>query len=316
MTVDRRGAGPRPRSRPRPRRRRHRAALLAVLPQRGGAAHRQWPGSRPAGLRSHRHGARRADVGEPTRRRRRRIRVRAAARTGARRERVAPRFPPDPSRQSRGARLEVALLGDAERAARRQAVVRPARPPGRRPCSSRWARTASTRWCPASAGSASAAASCSSPAAGPWTIATATMRLRVTIGPGATVCSSSYRPRIWRQSVSSERAASSCTAAIAACSWYGPIGALASASVIRRDPLGDGRRVPAAAVLLGERDQRAVRAGPRRTAGVGQQHQREQPGDLAVVGQALAQLPGQADRLARQLDPMQRRARSWRCSPR
>ena len=76
----------------------------------------------------------------------------------------------------------------------------------------------------------------------------------------------------------------------------------------QRDAFRDGRGVPGAAVLFGERDQGAVRTGSRRTPGVGQQHQREQPRHLAVVGQQVVHLPGQADRLARQLDAMQRRA--------
>ena len=86
--------------------------------------------------------------------------------------------------------------------------------------------------------------------------------------------------------MSSARAASSCTAAIAAWSWYGADRALRD-SVARdeRDALGDRRSVPQRAVLLVERDQLAVRPGARRAARVGEQHQREQPGDLAVVGQ-------------------------------
>ena len=41
------------------------------------------------------------------------------------------------------------------------------------------------------------------------------------------------------------------------------------------DPFGDGLGVPAAAVLLRQWDQGAVGAGPRRTAGVGEQHEGE-----------------------------------------
>ena len=104
--------------------------------------------------------------------------------------------------------------------------------------------------------------------------------------------------------MSSARGASSWTAAIAACSWYGPIGARVSVAVDQRDALGDRAAVPARAVLLGERDaarrRRPVRAG---AAGVGQQHQREQPGDLAVVGQQPVQLAGQPDRLVRAARP-------------
>ena len=69
-------------------------------------------------------------------------------------------------------------------------------------------------------------------------------------------------------------------------------------------PSAIGAAVPARAVLLGQRDQRAVGAGAGRAAGIGEQHQREQPGDLAVVGQPRrVQLPGQPDRLGGQLDP-------------
>ncbi len=78
---------------------------------------------------------------------------------------------------------------------------------------------ASTRWVPASAGSASASARPESAASGPCTIDSATSRLRVTIGPGATRSRRSYSARICHQSVSSARAASSWTAAMAAWSW-------------------------------------------------------------------------------------------------
>ena len=43
--------------------------------------------------------------------------------------------------------------------------------------------------------------------------------------------------------------------------------------------------VPPGAVLLGERDQLARGAGAGRAAGVGQQHEGQQPGRLGVVGQ-------------------------------
>ena len=47
------------------------------------------------------------------------------------------------------------------------------------------------------------------------------------------------------------------------------------------------------------------RAGAGRAPRVGQQHQRQQPGDLAVVGQQPVQLAGQPDRLGGQLGPLQ-----------
>ena len=67
------------------------------------------------------------------------------------------------------------------------------------------------------------------------------------------------------------------------------------------DAFGDQRGVPAAAVLRGERHQRAVRAGAGRAAGVVQQHQREQPGDLLVID-AGSEPTGQPDRLGGEVD--------------
>ena len=66
------------------------------------------------------------------------------------------------------------------------------------------------------------------PGRGPCTIATATAWFSVAIGLGADAGSSSVvEGQICGQSVSSASAASACTAAIAACSWYGPSGAVA-----------------------------------------------------------------------------------------
>ena len=47
-----------------------------------------------------------------------------------------------------------------------------------------------------------------------------------------------------------------------------------------RDALRDGIPVPQRSILFRERDQLAVRPGPRRAPGIGQQHQRQQSGDL------------------------------------
>ena len=71
-----------------------------------------------------------------------------------------------------------------------------------------------------------------------------------------------------------------------------------------------------ATVLLGEWNQVAVGAGTRRAAGIGEQHEGEQPGHLAVIGEPLVQLTGQPDRLGAELDPRSARAPSWRCIPR
>ncbi len=79
---------------------------------------------------------------------------------------------------------------------------------------------------------------------------------------------------------------------------------------------GDGRRVPEAAILLGQRDQLAVWTGAGRPAGVGQQHQGQQAGDLAVVWQQVADDPRQPDRLAGQVGALQVGPGAGGCSPR
>ena len=74
------------------------------------------------------------------------------------------------------------------------------------------------------------------------------------------------------------------------------------------DPFGDGAGVPAGPVLLGQGDQAAVGPGPGRPPGVGEQHQRQEPGDLAVLGQQPVQL------LVRRIASEVRSAR-WRSGP-
>lgn len=66
----------------------------------------------------------------------------------------------------------------------------------------------------------------------------------------------------------------------------------------------DRGAVPAGAVLLVEGHERAA-AGACRAAGVGEQHQREQAGDVAAAGEPGVQQPGEADRLRGQLDPVE-----------
>ena len=65
--------------------------------------------------------------------------------------------------------------------------------------------------------------------------------------------------------------------------------------------LGDHGPVPPAAVLVGEQDQRAVWPGAGRTAGLGQEQQRQQATDLGLVGHQPGQQPGQADGLGAQV---------------
>ena len=67
------------------------------------------------------------------------------------------------------------------------------------------------------------------------------------------------------------------------------------------DSLGDELGVPLAPVLLGERHDPSVRSGAAAAARVVQQHQCEQPVDLGVVHRRR-QLPGQSDRLGREVD--------------
>ena len=75
------------------------------------------------------------------------------------------------------------------------------------------------------------------------------------------------------------------------------------------DPLGDELGVPPAPVLVGERHDASVRSGAAAAAGMVQEHQGEQPVDLGVVHQG-GQLPGQPDRLGREVDV----ARLMRCA--
>ncbi len=68
-----------------------------------------------------------------------------------------------------------------------------------------------------------------------------------------------------------------------------------------RDAFRDGLPVPQGAILLRERDQIAVRPGPRRPPGIGQQHQRQQSRDLPVVRKEVVNSPGQPNRLIREI---------------
>jgi hypothetical protein len=91
---------------------------------------------------------------------------------------------------------------------------------------------------------------------------------------------------------------------MAARTWYGPGRCRASARVTQVDALLDGGPVPAGAVLLVEGDQLAVRSAACLAAGVGEQHQREEPGDLAVLGKQAVHRPDQpATRIVRHPGP-------------
>ena len=65
--------------------------------------------------------------------------------------------------------------------------------------------------------------------------------------------------------------------------------------------LGDQRRVPGPAVLLVQGDQFAAGRDPGGAAGLGEEHQRQQPGHLTVLRQEGADQAGEPDRLGGQV---------------
>ena len=72
-------------------------------------------------------------------------------------------------------------------------------------------------------------------------------------------------------------------------------------AVDERQRLADHRAVPALAILLLEQHEVAVRADPRLAPRVVEEHQREQPGRLRLVGQQQVDDPGEPDRLRREV---------------
>ena len=70
--------------------------------------------------------------------------------------------------------------------------------------------------------------------------------------------------------------------------------------------------VPQVAILFGERDQGAVPCGSSVAPGIGQEHEREQAGDLAVPRQQLVEHAREPDRLGGEVGPLQRRSRARR----
>src|SRR5262245_5070282 len=65
--------------------------------------------------------------------------------------------------------------------------------------------------------------------------------------------------------------------------------------------LGDQRRVPGPTVLLVEGDQFAAGRNPGGAAGLGEKHQREQPGHLTVLWQERTDQASEPDRLGGQV---------------
>ena len=77
-------------------------------------------------------------------------------------------------------------------------------------------------------------------------------------------------------------------------------------------PLGDDRAVPEAAVLFGQRDQRAILVATSRPTGLDQQHQRKQAEYLRLVGHQFGEDAAQTDRLPGEFLPGEAVARSGR----
>jgi hypothetical protein len=62
-----------------------------------------------------------------------------------------------------------------------------------------------------------------------------------------------------------------------------------------RDAFRDLRAIPKSSILFGEGDQLATGSGTRGATRIGQQHERQQSRDLAVVGEQVMNDPRQAD---------------------
>jgi hypothetical protein len=65
--------------------------------------------------------------------------------------------------------------------------------------------------------------------------------------------------------------------------------------------LGDQRRVPGPTILPVEGDQFAARRNPGRPAGLGEEHQCQEPGDLTVLGHDGVKKASEPDRLGSQV---------------
>ena len=125
--------------------------------------------------------------------------------------------------------------------------------------SSRCARTAAAGGPRRSAGRRPAWPAGASPAAGPGTIGHRDRAVERHHRLAADPLSSSYRARICGQSVASALGASSCMRRDGRLELVRAHGAARQRAGEQRDALGDRRLVPPAAVLLGQRDQFAVR---------------------------------------------------------
>ena len=182
----------------------------------------------------------------------------------------APALPaPTPSHTTHGPRPGVQAAGRGRRGPSARSDTRLNSPAARRPSMS------------------------ASPAAGPSRMATATARLRATTGEASARSSTSYSATIWRQSVASAAGASACTAAIAACSVYGPNRRDVIARSTSAAPSAMTRAIPPRPVLVGQQDDGSLGPVPCVAPRLVQQHQRQQPQRFGL-GQQLHQQSTQA----------------------
>ena len=119
---------------------------------------------------------------------------------------------------------------------------------------------------------------------------------RPAMAPGAAARRTARRSR--RQSVAPASGACACTAAIAACSVYGPKRRAASARSTSAVPSAICARFQSERSWSSSSTSSPDRRGPRGAARIVQQHQRQQP-DRFGLRQQLDQQPAQPDRLAR-----------------
>ena len=201
------------------------------------------------------------------------------------------------SRAARG--QQVALLGQAGGRRGPPPGSRRARRPGRRPSRAGGPARPRAGGGRPSRSSASSVASRSRPARGPSTMATATAWLSVTIGLGATRSSRSYRARICGQSVSSaagrlvvHRGDGRLQLVRAE-----PVGATPACALIRATPSAIAARSHRLRSCSASGTSAAVGAGAGRPAGVGEQHEGQQPRHLAVV-RAAARCTARVRRIA------------------
>ena len=142
-------------------------------------------------------------------------------------------------------------------------------------------------------------ATSASPASGPSTMAAAIARLRVTTGLPVIRSEQSVEGEDLGPLGLLRRRGRSCTAAMAAWSWYSPTAP---------GERGVEHAVPSAIAARSQRPRSCSASGdrpparrPARPPGLDQQHQGQQPGGLGVGGQQPVHQPGQPDRLAGQI---------------